>query len=195
MAPKKIKKPKPSSEQIAAAKQQWAELVAQLDQEMQTLGPSRLQAGRILFHMKKWLKDWNLLKGRHGQWDATCTKHGIDRKTAENWICKYQEYAGIPAEEWLVQPAKPKGKKSQQDWEKNTVKATGLEEPSVTPADDEDHDSSRERRLAIECIFVLTMSEKHSFMDAVKAIGELRATQEMYKAVIAAAPKVNGVGA
>ncbi len=192
----KKKQRKLSAEELAAAKQQWAELEVQLDQEMQILGPSRLQAGRILFHMKKWLKDWNLLKGRRGRWEATCTKHGIDRKTAENWICKYQEYAGIPAGEWVVQPpAKPKGKKSRQDWEKNTVKATGLAEPSINPADDEDCDSSREKRLAIECIFVLTMEEKHRFMDAVNALGPLVATQEIYKAVIAAAPKVSGGGA
>jgi hypothetical protein len=196
MAPKKIKKRKLSSEQIAAANQVWDKLEADLDQEMLILDPSRLRAGRILYYMKRWLKQWNLLKGRHGRWDATCTKHRINRKTAENWIVRYQERARIPAHEWVVQPpAQPKGKKSQLDWKKNTVKATGLVEPSITPADDEDHDSSRERRLAIECIFVLTMAEKHTFMDAVKALGELRATQEMYKAVIAAAPKVSGVGA
>jgi hypothetical protein len=196
MAPKRIKKPKPSAEQIVDAKQEWAKLEAELDQEMLILDPSRLQAGRILYHMKRWLKQWNLLKGRRGRWDATCTKHGIDRKTAENWIVRYQERADIPADEWVVQPpAKTKGKKSQQNCKKNPVKVTGLREPSVNPAKDEDHDSSTERRLAIECIFVLTMEEKHKFMDAVKALGELGATQEMYKAVIAAAPKVSRVGA
>ena len=39
-------------------------------------------------------------------------------------------------------------------------------------------------------VFVLTMAEKIAFMKAVKILGPLRATQEMYKAVIAA----NGVG-
>ena len=78
---------------------------------------------------------------------------------------------------------------------KESVKATGLAEPSINPADDEDCDSSREKRLAIECIFVLTMEEKHRFMDAVNALGPLVATQEIYKAVIAAAPKVSGGGA
>lgn len=196
MASKKSKKKNSSAEEKKLADQQWNELEAQLDQEMLILDPSRLQAGRILYHMKRWLKEWNLLKGRRGRWDATCKKHEIDRKTAENWILRYQERADIPADEWVVQPpAKPKGKKSQQDCEKNPVKVTGLTPPSVTPAKDEDHDRSTERRLAIECIFVLTMAEKHTFMDAVKALGELRATQEMYKAVIAAAPKVSGVGA
>jgi hypothetical protein len=184
-----------AAEELAVAKQQWAELEAQLDQEMLILDPSRLQAGRILYHMKRWLKQWNLLKGRHGRWEATCTKHGIDRKTAENWIVRYQERADIPIADWVVQPAKPKGKKSQQAWEKNPVRVTGLSVPSVEPAKDEDHDSSTERRLAVECIFVLTMEEKHKFMDAVNALGPLAATQEIYKAVIAAAPKVSGVGA
>ena len=45
----KKKQRKLSAEELAAAKQQWAELEVQLDQEMQILGPSRLQAGRILF--------------------------------------------------------------------------------------------------------------------------------------------------
>jgi hypothetical protein len=188
----KKKKRKLATEELAAANQHWAELEAQLDQEMLVLDPSRLQAGRILYHMKRWLKQWNLLKGRHGRWEATCTSHGIDRKTAENWIVRYQERAGISVADWVVQPAKPKGKKFQQDWKKNPVKVTGLSVPSVEPAKDEDHDSSTERRLAVECIFVLTMEEKHKFMDAVKALGELGATQEMYKAVIDAAPKVIG---
>jgi len=199
MAPKKIKKPKPSADQLAAAKQQWAELETQLDQEMLIMGPSRLQVGRILYHMKCWLKQWGMTKGCKGRWKPICDKYVIDRKSAENWIWKWQQYAGIPEDEWVVHRTNEKlqrdTEKPQQDSENNTVKVTGLARPSITPAKDEDHDNSTEKRLAIECIFVLTMAEKHKFMDAVKALGEPGATQEMYKAVIAAAPKVSGVGA
>ncbi len=191
MAPKKSRKPKPSPEQITAAEFQWAELDAQLDQQMPILHESRLQVGRILYHMKRWLKQWGLNKGRRGRWDATCQKHGIDRKSAENWIRLYQERASIPTEEWVVQAAKPRGQKPQQNRENNPVRVTGLV-PSITPGKEEDHDYSPNQRLGIECIFVLTMSEKRKFMAAVQALGPLHATQEMYKAVIAAAPKAAG---
>ena len=63
------------------------------------------------------------------------------------------------------------------------------------PADDEDADKSVDRRIGVECVFVLTMAEKHKFMDAVRVIGPIQATKEMYKAVVAAAPKVSGGGA
>jgi transposase-like protein len=199
MAPKKSKKPKPSPGQIAAAELHWAQLEAQLDREMPILHESRLQVGRILYHMKRWLKQWGLNKGRRGRWDATCQKHGIDRKSAENWIRLYQEQASIPAEERVVQPTKPRAEKSQQDSENNPVRVTGLVQPSVTPAEEEDHDYSTDQRLGIECIFVLTMNEKRKFMAAVQALGPLIATQEMYKAVIAKAegapPQAEGVGA
>ena len=54
----------------------------------------------------------------------------------------------------------------------------------VAPAPDEKTDKSPERRLAVECIFVLTLQEKLLFMEAVNKMGPLRATQRMFKAVV-----------
>jgi len=70
MAPKKIKHAKPSSEQRADADQRWADLEAQLDQEWPLHQESRLQTARILYEMKRWLKQWGHNKGRKGWWMA-----------------------------------------------------------------------------------------------------------------------------
>jgi hypothetical protein len=181
MAPKK-KKPNRIPSQ---AEQDWAQLEAALDREMQILGPSRVEAGRILYLMKRWLQKWGLNRqGRGGRWQKVCNKHEIDRKTAENWIRLYQRKAGIPAGRYAVAPS-PAPRKSQQDGEKNPVKVTGkddVEAEIVVSAYKTAPD--REGRIAVECVFVLTMAEKVKFMDAVKTHGELRATQLMYLAVV-----------
>jgi hypothetical protein len=195
MANKKSKKLKLSAEQIADASKKIAELESQLAKAMTILGPSEFEVGRILYSIKRCLIQCGWSKGRNGRWEPLVTKHGMDRKTAENRIRKYQEEARIPANERVVQPAspkEPKGKKSQQDSENNTVKVTGLEQPSVKAAEDKDCDNSDEKRLGIECVFVLTMEEKHKFMGAVQVLGPIRATQAMYKAVVEATPKVAG---
>jgi hypothetical protein len=54
----------------------------------------------------------------------------------------------------------------------------------VDPAPDDKADKSPEHRLAVECIFILTMQEKLLFMEAVDKMGPLRATQRMFKAVV-----------
>lgn len=183
MAPKKTKTNRIPSQ----AELQWVELEAQLDQEMQILGPHREEAGRILYQMKRWLQRWGLNRqGRGGRWQKICDKHEIDRKTAENWIRLYQSKAGIPASERVVAPGPPP-RKSQQDREKNPVNVTGNEdscEAEIEVADNENADCSREHRIAVECVFCLTMAEKIKFMKAVDDMGSIRATQLMYMAVV-----------
>lgn len=186
------KKPKISPEQRVAAEQRWAKLEEELNQEMMILGQSRLQAGRILYEMKRLLKQWGFLNGRRGRWKAVCDRHEIDRRSAENWIWKWQQYNDIPEDEWVVHHKNSRNSDTdteitQEDCENNTVKVTGLARADIIAPNDDDHDKSNEKRSAIECIFVLTMAEKIAFMDAVKALSPLRATQEMYKAVINAA--------
>lgn len=192
MTSKKPKKTRPSEKQRAAAEQRWAQLEEELKQEMMILGPSRLQAGRILYDMKRLLKKWGFLTGRRGRWKAVCDRYEIDRRSAENWIWQWQKYNDIPENEWVVHHKNSRKSDAdtenpQKDCENNTVKVTGLTRADIIAPDDDDHDKSNEKRSAIECIFVLTMAEKNAFMDAVRALTPLRATQEMYKAVINAA--------
>lgn len=189
MAPKKIKKPSPSAEQQKLADQRWAQLEAELDKEMLILGPSRDQVGGILYEMKLLLKKYGLNKGRRGRWQAVLRKHRIDRKTAENWIRLYQKKADIPADKMVVAATK----ESQQNGEKNTVEPTALgskcDEPWIEAANEKmadgfSADEPATRRLPIECCFVLTLEQKRLFMKAVKDLGDLKATQRMYQAVV-----------
>src|SRR5579863_1237236 len=115
MATKKSKRPKPSAEQKAAAEQQWAELEGALEREMLILIPSQREVGRILYHMKRWLKQWGLNKGRKGRWESVLRKHGLARSTASDWIKLYQAHAQIPKDELVLAPMK----KPQQNREKN----------------------------------------------------------------------------
>lgn len=185
MATKKSKKKKLSAEEITLADQQWAELEAALDREMLILAPSRIEAGRILYEMKRLLKRFGLNKGRRGRWQAVCDKHKIDRKSGENWIRLYQDYADIPADRMVVAPVK----KPQQNGQKNTVEHTALLQvdgckPDVDTADEENADKSPEGRMAVECVFCLTLDQKRLFMNAVQKLGPLRATQLMYQSVV-----------
>jgi hypothetical protein len=148
--------------------------------------------------MKSWLQKYGLNRGRRGRWQSVLRKNEIDRKTAENYIRLYQEEAGIPPHKYVVAPAK----KSLQNSQKNTVRTTALDSVArdensvesdektvarVTAADDGDADKKGpEGRLPVGCIFVLTLGEKRKFMESVKQLGELRATQLMYSAVVSA---------
>jgi hypothetical protein len=196
MAPKKIKKPKPSAEQQAAADQIWAGLEAQLDQEWPLHQESRLQTARILYEMKRWLRQWGHNKGRKGWWMSVLRKHKIPISTANDYVRLWQEHKDIPPEDCVLArlPISPKNCENNLPDSGRLATFQGVR-AKVEAASDENCDNSTDRRIGVECIFVLTMAEKHKFMDAVKALGELRATQEIYKAVIAAAPKVSGVGA
>jgi hypothetical protein len=186
MSPKKAKNPKPSAEQQAAADQLWADLEAQLDQEWPLHQESRLQTARILYEMKRWLKQWGHNKGRKGLWMSVLRKHKIPISTANDYVRLWQEHKDIPPEDCVLARLR-----IPQENEQNNLPESGtLASPSVSAkieaADDEDADKSLDRRIGVECVFVLTMAEKHKFMDAVKALGPLQATKEMYKAVIAA---------
>lgn len=194
MAQPKRRSRKYSAEEQKLIEQTWASLEAELDREMKILRPSRLRVGQILYEMKLWLKKYGLNQGRKGRWKSVCERHKFDRKTAENWIRLYQEEGGVPAHKWVVAPTK----KSQRNSKNNTVKATGLDgqgvevpeekspAPRIVAADEREADKSPQHRLPVGCIFVMTLAEKLKFMHCVKRLGELRATQLMYSAVVSA---------
>ena len=196
-------KPKPSAEEKADAEQQWANLIAQFKKEWPRHLESRLKSARLLYEIKRWLKEWGQNKGCKGRWMDVLRSFNpaIPISTANDYVCLWQEHTDMPPEDCVL--ARRKTKKTQQHWENNLPDsgklAAGSHRPTIKAAREKNHDRSSEQRLGVECVFVLTMAEKERFMDAVKALGPLIATQEMYRAVIAkasaVAPKVDGVGA
>lgn len=64
------------------------------------------------------------------------------------------------------------------------IAAASAEQVRIECADDSDPEKrDKNDRLAVECIFVLTLEEKQAFMQSVRKLGELRATQVMYTSV------------
>jgi hypothetical protein len=194
---KKQRCKKYSAEEQKLIEQKWAHLEAVLSKEVNAIKRSRFKIGHILYEMKLWLQKYGLNRGRRGRWQSVLRKNEIDRKTAENYIRLYQEEARIAPHKCVVAPAK----KSQQNSKNNTVKPTALvgaapvaEVPDqersplarVVAADEREADKSAEGRLPVGCIFVLTLGEKHKFMESVQQLGESRATQLMYSAVVTA---------
>jgi hypothetical protein len=202
MSPKKPKKPRPSEEESAAAERQWADLVTQFKLEWPRHVESRLKSAHLLYEMKRWLKQWGWHRGCKGRWKELLGSFlpPIPRSTADDYVRLWQEHMDMPPEDCVLArlPISHKNCKNNlpESGKLATPAGTGAK---IKAANDEDADKSVEHRIGVECVFVLTMVEKHKFMDAVKALGPLQATQEMYKAVIAkaagAAPKVDGVGA
>ena len=192
--PKKTKR-KISPEERQQAEQQWANLVAQFAQEWPIHSQSRLVAGSLLYKMKRWLMEWGQNKGCKGRWRELLRQYDIAESTAFDLMQVWQEHAEIPDAKLAVARKKPQqnGKNNLPD--SGTLARVSTCKASVEAADDESADYSDDHRIGVECVFCLTMIEKIEFMRAVKALGPVAATQEMYKAVLAAAPRVSGVGA
>lgn len=188
MAKKKSRKL--TAEEQARFKEHWAALESQLDIEWPIHQESRLQVARVLYEMKKWLKDWGMNKGRNGKWNAVLRKHNIPESTANDYVRLWQEHKDISEADCVL----ARVKKSLNDCENNSPESDELVTHGGCKAkvkagdhgDEENYDNSTERRVGIECVFCLTMAEKHAFMEAVDKLGPHKATQEIYKAIVAA---------
>ena len=197
MSPKNRRKPRPSEEESAAAERRFADLVAQFKLEWPRHVESRLKSAHLLYEIKRWLKQWGWHRGCKGRWKELLGSFlpPIPRSTADDYVCLWQEHMDMPPEDCVL--ARRKIKKTQQHCENNLPDsgklATGSDRPMIKAARKKYHDRSPERRRGVECVFVLTDDETKQFMAAVKTLTPLRATEEMYKAVIAAAnPKAAG---
>jgi len=182
------KKPKLTKEQRLALDCEWNRLEDALESEMHELHPVRVAVGCILYQMKVFLKKWGLSKGRRGRWDALLRKHDLNRETVRQWICLYQTENKVPPEEWVFQPGKPT--KSQQNGQNNTPDLSVLTSQCVTEIEvarengKHTKDQSPEQRMAVECVFCLTLEEKRRFMEAVARLGTLEATQRIYRSLV-----------
>jgi hypothetical protein len=184
------KKPKLTKPQQLALDVEWKRLEDALESKMHELHPTRVAVGCVLYQMKMFLKKWGLSKGRRGRWDALLRKHKLDRSSVRNWICLYQEEHKIPPDQWVFQPNKPKI--PQQNGQNNTLDFSVLNslaqcETEVEVADENGKhtkDHSPEQRMAVECVFCLTLEEKRRFMEAVARLGSLEATQRIYRSLV-----------
>jgi hypothetical protein len=182
-------------QQRKTERQQWDELVAELDLELITYKPVRYQMGKILYKMKVHLKKHGLDKGRKGRWQSILRERELAETTAKEWVVKYQKAEGIPLAKCFYPEEMKRAKRTRnlhKYGQKKTAVSVALAEKCARVEAAEDNnpdyvDNSDSKRGAVECIFVLTQAEKFAFMEAVKQLSELRATQVMYQAVIAAA--------
>jgi hypothetical protein len=88
-------------------RQQWDNLVTELDKELIVYGPIRYELGRILYNMKVHLKKHGLDKSRTGRWESLLRERKIEKSTARDWVVKYQQAEGISLEKCFF-PAETK---------------------------------------------------------------------------------------
>jgi hypothetical protein len=178
----------PGDNQQPTERQQWDNLVTELDQEWLIFGQSRHQLGGILHRMKVHLHLHGLDKARTGRWEGMLRERRIEKSTARDWVVKYQQAEGIPLDKCFFKKEVlrvPKTRKSHKYRENNSAGTALIESDArIDVAPDDKKDASPQGRLAVECIFVLTFQEKLRFVEAVNKLGPLRATQRMYLALV-----------
>lgn len=171
-------------------RQQWDDLVTELDAELIVYGPVRHQLGKILYKIKVHLHAHGLDKGRHGRWESILRERQIEKSTAREWVVKYQQAEGIAPDKCFFPQEMTRVKKtrySHKYGKNNRAVPALLDQTRIACADDRDPTNrDKNGRLAVECIFVLTYDEKLDFMKAVGKLGSLRSTQVMCASVIKA---------
>ena len=150
---------------------------------------ARHRLGKILYEMKVHLRKHGLDKRRTGRWESILRERKIEKSTARDWVVKYQQAEGIPLEKCFFRPEMQRVKKTRNSHkyrENNRAVPALLDARArIEAADDKDTDNrDKNGRLAVECIFVLTLGEKLAFMEGVRRLGPQRATQVMYQAVL-----------
>jgi hypothetical protein len=169
-------------------RQEWDALVTAFDAEYLIYKPVGQRMGKILYQMKVHLRKHRLDKGRRGRWKAFLDERHIPESTAKDWVVNYQKAEAIRLERCFF-PSETKRtkvtRKTHNYGKKNTAVSAAL--AKVAAADEVDPkkaDDSDDHRTAVECVFVLTQAERWQFMEAVRKLGELGATQVMYRAIV-----------
>jgi hypothetical protein len=181
-------------QQPKTEREQWDNLVAKLDLELNFHRESGFQLGRIFYNIKLHLKKHGLDQKRTGRWERMLKERKIPKATARDWVVKYQQADNIPLEKCFFprETVRVKKNRNTHKYRQNNsaVPALFASQAKVIAASEVDPkkaDKSDDKRTAVECVFVLTYGERLAFMDAVRNLSELRATQVMYRAVVAAA--------
>jgi hypothetical protein len=190
---------------MATEREQWDKLVAELDLEINFNNQSNHQMGAVLYRIKVHLKAHGLDKVRTGRWESILRERKIATSTARDWVVKYQQAENIQSDKCFFEKEMVRATKNRNTHkyrQNNTAVPalfdSGARVVAASEVDPEKADKSDDKRTAVECVFVLTYSERLAFMDAVRKLSELSATQVMYRAVIAAAnekEEAQGAGA
>lgn len=173
-------------------RQQWDDLVTELDAEIIEYGKIRNQLGKILYKMKAHLHAHGLDKGSHGRWTTILRERRIPESTAKDWVVRYQLTEGVAPQKCFFPQEMTRVKKTRNSHkygQKNTADSAALAATRARiecAADKDPKHGDKNDRMAVECIFVLTAGEKLEFMESVKKLGPLRATQIMCTSVIKA---------
>jgi hypothetical protein len=178
-------------------RQQWDDLVTELDAELIVYGPVRHQLGKILYKIKVHLHAHGLDKGRKGRWEAILRERDIaEKSTARDWVVAYQQAEAIPPDKCFFPKEMLRTKKtrnSHKHRQNNSAETALLDKARlqeehharIVYADDRNPKNlDKNGRLAVECIFILTEEEKLNFEVAVKKLGPGPATRLMYEAVV-----------
>jgi hypothetical protein len=174
--------------QLLTERQQWDNLVTELDKELIIYGSVRYELARILYNIKVHLRKHGLDKSHTGRWESILRERQIEKSTARDWVVKYQQAEGIPLDKCFFPAETKRVKKTRKShrYRENNRAGTALiaSDARIDFADDRDPENrDKNGRLAVECVFVLTFQERLRFMEGIKKHGPLRATQLMYLAV------------
>src|SRR5580704_11650004 len=134
------------------------------------------------------LKQHKWDKGRRGRWEPLVIERFGPLSTANDLVRDYEEQGNLPASKRFFAQRKVKSRpeKSQQHGKKNSAVSALLAKIVAAPEADADI-VGPEGRHFLNCRFILTSGERTSFMDAVRKLGDTRATQEIYQSVVRAA--------
>ena len=125
---------------------------------------------------------------------ATLVRQGSEETASENIPGTARVFKPLPAKPKKTDKLPGRGKNPSPTGKiKGAVSVPFNLSPRVVAASDGDPrkaDKSDEARTAIECVFILTHTEKLTFMDGIKLLGELRAVHVMYQAVASAAQEL-----
>jgi hypothetical protein len=171
-------------------RQEWDNLVAEFDTEWIQYQPLGQRMGKILHRMKVHLRKHGLDRGRNGRWAKLLRERRIEESTARDWVVKYQQAEGISLDKCFFPKEMVRVKKTRKTHKygkNNSAVPVVLRQAKVVAASEVDPDKadgSDEHRTAVECVFVLTYNERLVFMKAVRKLGNLGATQVIYRAVV-----------
>ena len=125
-------------------RQQWDNLVTELDTELVVFGAAGHQLGRILYKIKLHLQAHGLDKARTGRWATILRERQIAESTAKDWVVKYQQAEGIAPDKCFFKSEMTRVKKTRNSHkysEKNTAVSAALEQTRIACADDRDPDN------------------------------------------------------
>jgi hypothetical protein len=170
-------------DRLKKAEEKWQQLIAALDAQLQPFKRNRYAMGRILYEIKVLLKKQCWDKGRNGRWKPLLDEKKLSVSTANDLVRDYEKMENLPAHKRFFAQRKP-AKSHNNRKKKSAVSAPLAKIVAASEVDPKKADDSDDHRTAVECVFVLTSCERKAFMRAVRKMGELRATEVIFRAVV-----------